>query len=77
LTSSGDGRFLYFIRLVSEGAGVYRFSIEGRRAERLADLKDFRHTRHYGFWFGPRRQDNPLLLRGDGSDKIYALAFSR
>ena len=31
----------------------------------------------YGFWFGLDPDDNPLLLRDEGTDEIYALTLER
>jgi Tol biopolymer transport system component/DNA-binding winged helix-turn-helix (wHTH) protein len=72
---SHDSRFIYFVGLFERG--VFRVPVSGGRAERIVDLKDFRHTGWFTFWMGLDPDDAPLLLRDRGTDEIYALTLER
>lgn len=72
---SRDGRFLYFVGRLPDGWRVFRVAVSGGRAEVVLDLRDFRWTGWYGYWFGLDPDDNPLLLRDAGTDEIYALTL--
>jgi Tol biopolymer transport system component len=78
-TWSHDGSFVYYLDLLMNlnEAGILRVPIMGGKAELVADLKGFRLTGWYGFWFGLDADDNPLLLRDQGTDEIYALTLER
>jgi hypothetical protein len=52
---------------------LYRVRIEGRKIDQLASLKDLRPTGVYGPWLGRAPDGSPLLLRGIGTQDIYAL----
>lgn len=76
---SHDSKFLYFVleRGPNEASGVYRIPVTGGKAERVVDLKDFRHIGYYGLWMGLDPNDAPMLLRDIGSQEIYALTLER
>jgi len=76
---SHDSKFLYFVleRGPNDASGVYRIPVLGGKAERVVDLKGFRHIGFYGLWMGLDPTDAPLLLRDVGSQEIYALTLER
>jgi Tol biopolymer transport system component len=74
-TWSSDSQFVYFVVDTSNDPGVYRVRVSDGRAERVVDLKGFRHTGAVGLWMGLDPNDTPLLLRDTGSDDIYALTL--
>jgi Tol biopolymer transport system component len=52
---------------------VMRVHIRDKKVERVADLKNLRHTGYWGTWLGLAPDDSPLLLRDTGSQDVYAL----
>jgi Tol biopolymer transport system component/DNA-binding winged helix-turn-helix (wHTH) protein len=76
---SHDSKFLYFVLERGPGgaSGVYRIPVAGGKAERVVDLKGFRHIGFYGLWMGLDPADAPMLLRDVGSQEIYALTLVR
>ena len=72
-TWSSDSQFVYFVLV--ENPGVFRVRVSGGAAERVVDLKGFRHTGAVGIWFGLDPQDTPMLLRDVGTDDIYDLTL--
>jgi Tol biopolymer transport system component/DNA-binding winged helix-turn-helix (wHTH) protein len=76
---SHDGRYIYLMGalLPDEPAKVYRVSVTGGKPEPVADLVDGRWTGWYSFSLGLDPEDNPLLLRDQGTDEIYALTLER
>jgi DNA-binding winged helix-turn-helix (wHTH) protein/Tol biopolymer transport system component len=71
-----DSRYIYFMLWI-DNPGVFRIPASGGKAERIIDLKDFRHTGWFEDWMGLDSTDTPLLLRDKGSDDIYALTLER
>jgi eukaryotic-like serine/threonine-protein kinase len=57
--------------------GVFRISVTGGDAERIADLKGVHHTGYYSVWFGLDPTDAALLLRDIGTSDIYALKLEQ
>jgi DNA-binding winged helix-turn-helix (wHTH) protein/Tol biopolymer transport system component len=72
---SSDSKYIYFLRLAIGDRGVYRIRATGGKAERVADLKDWRITGFFTFWMALDPTDAPMLLRDVGSDDIYALTL--
>ncbi|MDR3773899.1 MAG: winged helix-turn-helix domain-containing protein [Terracidiphilus sp.] len=70
---SKDSRSIY--ALLFQDHGVFQIPINGQKAERVIDLKDFRHTGWYGLWLGLDPGDAPILLRDLGEDEIYQLTL--
>jgi serine/threonine protein kinase/Tol biopolymer transport system component len=71
-----DSRYLYFMLWIDH-PGVFRIPASGGKAERILDLKDFRHTGWFEDWMGLDPTDTPMLLRDKGTDDIYALTLER
>ena len=69
---SKAGDYVYFL-LEEDQPSVMRVRMRDRKVEKVADLKQFRQTGHYGFWLGMAPDDSPLLLRDTGTQEIYAL----
>jgi Tol biopolymer transport system component len=69
---SKTGDSVYFLHWEDQPS-VMRVRISDRKVERVADLKDFRQTGHFGIWLGMAPDDSPLLLRDTGTQEIYAL----
>ena len=57
--------------------GVFRISVTGGDAERIADLKRVHYTGYYSVWFELDPTDAPLLLRNVGTSDIYALTLEQ
>jgi hypothetical protein len=75
---SHDGRFIYFDgSVLNDHLGVYRVPVAGGQAEPIVDMRDFPWTGWYSGWFGLDPDDNPLVLRDEGTDEIYALTLDR
>ena len=75
---SQDGRFIYFEgTLPKDDLRVYRVSLAGGKAQSIVDLRDVPLMGWYSGWFGLAPDDNPLLLRDEGTDEIYALTLYR
>ena len=56
---------------------MYRVRLSDGNAERVVDLKEFRHTGAATFWMGLDPQDTPMLIRDVGTDDIYALTLEQ
>ena len=69
---SHDGRYVYYLQGVSNPA-VMRFGIADRKAERVADLKDFQVTGFYGMSLSLTPGDQPIMTRSIGTQEIFAL----
>lgn len=76
MTWSHDGRFLYFLRYADNPA-VMRIPVKRGPPELVTDLKDFRFTGTFGLWFCLDPNDEPLLLRDEGTVDIYALSLGK
>jgi len=76
-TWSSDSQFIYFVLLRNDDPGVFRVRVSGGNAERVVDLKGFRHTGAFTLWMGLDPTDTPMLLRDVGTDDIYALTLER
>ena len=73
-TWSSNSQFIYFFRPGSE-PGVFRVRVSDGVEERVVDLKGFRSTGAFSFWFGLDPQDTPLFIRDVGTADIYALTL--
>jgi len=71
---SHDSRFIYFLRFGRE-QGVFRIPLAGGKVERVVDMTDWHLTGHSGFSMTLDPTDAPLVLRGVGSNDIYALTL--
>ena len=69
---SKNGDYVYFLHEENQPS-VMRVRIRDRKLERVADLKNFRHTGYWVIWLGMAPDDSPLLLRDTGTQEIYAL----
>ena len=67
-----SGEYVYFLHEENQPA-VMRVRIRDRKLERIADLKNFRQAGFWNVWLGMAPDDSPLLLRGTGTQEIYAL----
>jgi Tol biopolymer transport system component/DNA-binding winged helix-turn-helix (wHTH) protein len=75
---SHDGRSIYFNgTLPNDDMRVYRVPLAGGSEQSIVGLRDFPLTGWYSGWFGLDPDDNPLLLRDEGTDEIYALTLNR
>ena len=52
---------------------MFRVRVSDGNAERVVDLKGFRHTGAFTLWMGLDPTDTPMLIRDVGTDDIYAL----
>ncbi len=74
-TWSSDGRFIYFMRYLSDPA-VLRISARGGKPEVVVDLKNFPFAGTFGLWFGLDPSDSPIMLRDVGTTDIFALTLA-
>ena len=74
-TWSSDSQFIYF--LPRNDPGVFRVRVSGGNAERVVDLKGFRHSGAFMGWIGLDPTDAPMLIRDVGTDDIYALTLEQ
>jgi Tol biopolymer transport system component len=68
---SRDSKYVYFDSAQGE-PGYYRVRISDHRVEKIASLKNLRLTGTFA-WTGLGPDDSPLVLRGVGTQEIYAL----
>jgi len=72
---SRDGKHLYF-HSAQEGRFLFRVRIADRKVELWANLTDFRLAQGvFGAWVGWTLDDQPLMLRDEGTQDIYALEW--
>jgi Tol biopolymer transport system component len=75
LNWSKDGKYL--VALDQNGMGftgsVVKIRLSDRKVERIADLKNFVPTGHYGNSLAIAPDDSPLQLRDAGTYDVYAL----
>ncbi|HEY1801498.1 MAG TPA: hypothetical protein VGG46_11245 [Terriglobales bacterium] len=71
---SHDGRFIYFMRIITNPA-VERVSVPSGKIEQIADLEKFQTTGIYGFWLGLTPQDVPLLLKDAGTQDVVRMTW--
>ncbi len=69
---SKDGQYLHVIDFTGTGA-ILKIRLSDRKIERVADLKNFVSTGHYGPALALAPDDSPLLLRDAGTQDVYAL----
>jgi len=72
LNWSHDGQFVYVLDFRQRSA-VLRIRIRDRKNEDVADLKDFPATGRYGTALALTPDDQPLLLRDEGSQDVYSV----
>jgi len=75
-TWSHDGKFIYALNNVGK-VSVKRISVPDGKPDLVADLTSVHFTGTLGPWFGLDPNDNPILLRDNGTSDIYALTFER
>jgi hypothetical protein len=77
--SLAEGRLSGWVRspLSHRVTGVFRVCVSNGAAERVVDLKGFRHTGAFTHWMGLDPTDTPMLLRDVGTDDIYALTLEQ
>ena len=73
---SHDGRFIYYVRWTADPA-VLRIRIADGRREVVTRLTGARYTGTYTLWMGLDPTDQPMMLRDEGTDEIYALTLER
>jgi Tol biopolymer transport system component len=72
---SRDGRHIFFYS-TQEGRFLFRVGIGDRKVELWANLTGFRLARGvFGEWFGWTPDDQPLMLRDEGTQDIFALEW--
>jgi hypothetical protein len=75
-TWSSNSQFIYCLHF-DDDPGVFRVRVSDGTAERVVDLKGFRHTGTFTHWLGLDPTDAPMLLRDVGTDDIYALTLDQ
>ena len=77
-TWSPDGEWIYFVDYRdSRHLAFYRIQRNGGARELIAELAEFRGAGLFWSWFGFDPDGNPLMLRDEGTDEIYALTLDR
>src|SRR5215469_1947392 len=73
---SHDGRFVYFLHLLSPDSAVERVAIPSGKIEEVASLKGFEFTGYFTFWFALGPDDSPLLLKDVGTQEIVSMKWT-
>ncbi len=71
---SHDGHWIYYVRWTTDPA-VLRIRVADGRREVVTKLSGARYTGAYTLWMGLDPDDNPMMLRDEGTDEIYALTL--
>lgn len=75
---SHDSRWIYYLASdVFQRVRIARVSVDGGAPQQVADLPGLRLTGWDWTWFGIDHDDNPLLLRDEGTNEVYALTLER
>ncbi len=80
LSWSKDSRSIYYMREERPQkyhVAFFRFSVEGGRPERIADIPGLRPAGWLYSWYGFDPDENPIMLRDAGANEIYALTLER
>jgi Tol biopolymer transport system component len=73
---SADSRYLYFDSGLSADPAIYRFRVADHRVEQVVSLKNFGRVVWGNLpWFGLTPNGEPLVMRDNGSQEVYALDF--
>ena len=72
LNWSHDGQYVYVLDYSGKSA-VVRIRISDRKAEQIADVKDFQSTGRYGTALALTPDDQPLLLHDTGTQDVYSV----
>jgi Tol biopolymer transport system component len=72
LNWSHDGQYVYVLDNRGKDV-VVRIRISGRKAEQVADLKNFVIAGRYGGSLALTPDDSPLLLRDTGTQDVYSV----
>ena len=75
-TWSHDGKFIYALTNVGKWS-VQRISVPDGKLDIVADLTNVHFTGALGPWFGLDPNDNPVLLRDNGTSDVYALTLEK
>ncbi|MCI0620854.1 MAG: CadC family transcriptional regulator, partial [Acidobacteria bacterium] len=71
-----DGKYVYFGSTHEGGRAIFRVGVGDRKVELWASLKGFRLAAGvFGAWVGWTLDDQPLMLRDEGTEEIYALEW--
>ncbi|HTQ52927.1 MAG TPA: protein kinase [Bryobacteraceae bacterium] len=69
---SHDGRYIYYIQGTVNPA-VMRVAVSGRKPERVVGLQDIHVTGFYGTSLSLTPEDEPIVLRDNGSQEVFAI----
>lgn len=72
LSWSHDGQYVYVLDFRQKSAAL-RIRIHDGKPEEMVDLKDFPATGRYGTALALTPDDQPLLLRDEGSQDVYSV----
>lgn len=73
---SRDGRYIYFVGTHEDGRAIFRVGIGDRKIDLWASLKGARLAQGvFGAWNGWTLDDQPLMLRDEGTQDVYALEW--
>ncbi len=72
---SHDGRWIYFVGRDPAGAVMRVRAADGKR-EVVTPLGAVQYTGTYSLWMSLDPNDNPMMLRDEGTDDIYALTLN-
>jgi dipeptidyl aminopeptidase/acylaminoacyl peptidase len=73
---SRDGKYIYFVGSHEGVRAIFRIGIGDRKIELWASLKGERLAPTvFGAWIGWTLDDQPLMLRDEGTEEIYALEW--
>jgi eukaryotic-like serine/threonine-protein kinase len=75
---SHDGRYVYFLVYLRQGAGdnkVNRVQVPAGKPEQVVSMTKRPITGYFGFWLGLTPDDSPLLLKDAGTQEIVSMAW--
>ncbi len=71
---SHDGRWIYYVGWHPDAA-LMRIRVADGKREVLATFGEVRYTGSYTLWMGLDPNNNPMMLRDEGTDDIYSLTL--
>jgi len=76
LNWSADGRYVYFLGVIKDDAGIFRIAVSGGNVEKITSVNGLGSAGAGGGWFSLGPADELVLLKNTGGGtEIYALSW--